>query len=289
MAPRLEVKKHSNHRGRIPGSKNKPKNTDKKEPIKSPPLVPTAAEKIIPAAVDNTATRMEKKNEYVLSIGDGTIKMFVQDSEKEIERLNAFIDELKPGLSLLQAQVDESRQFLESAQSDFNDIHRKYLEKEKQIYDIGAAIEKRKNIIKGLKEFNKVDGAKKIKWLTNEMKPSVVHAKAPKRVKWLEEALNVLSEQNRAMGIGDLVDLILKKPHVAQAVKSMRSPINSIKSSTIDNMIEHANTAGRDRRNGSQYLFIHNEKVGAIDWMDFKHSKPGRAVPKAEYVKFFMG
>jgi len=213
------------------------------------------------------------KEAFILNVSDSMNARIIQNAREKIAQLEISQESLRPSYEENQKFYLEAKVIYDDIATQMNNL----IEEEKQ----------QQIIIQTFVNFKKVDRANKR--LQTYSEPEQHNGtKAPKYMKWIDEAAIVLREQNRFMFPGEVYDLIVLKPEIMALMKHMKSfntNPSGVKFTTITSFIEHALRYTDDNIRGKRYnarLTVYNERVGLCEWVDQDNR------PKLQYLKEFM-
>lgn len=205
----------------------------------------------------------------IINLAEGMNDRIVLNSEEKIIQLERSKEAMLP-------TYNEKKDFFDLAQREYNEV-------KVQMENLDEEIRKQNIIIDTFKNFSKHKD--RILQTTVE-KEKRMGTKAPKRISWLDEACEVLSDTRKFMKPIDVFNAIIVKPHIQEAFKEMKSSKNpaAVKGTTIDNMIDHAlkTVKGRYTAMFKPKLTVYKEKLGLPEWMDKDN------IPQPKYMKEFM-
>lgn len=211
------------------------------------------------------------KDAHVLNLSDSLQDRIVQNASSAIMALQASKAKLMP-------TYEEKKLQLELAQQEFNEVA-------VQMENIDNEVKEQELLVQTMTQFMKLD--KKDKAL-RVLAPAAEKkgTPAPKRIAWLDEAYKVLSEEGVFLSSKELVEKIVKQPHIQEIVKQMKSHISGTKTTAELNFISHAQITMRREdtwgRNFKPVLWIYKDMLGLYEW------KGEDDIPLPPYMKQFM-
>lgn len=210
--------------------------------------------------------KIKNKQPYTLNISDGMTERMVQNAKEQISRLLATREEAYPVFLAKREAVDD-------AQRAFNES--------KAFMDtVDEEIRQQELIVDALVNFkSKDDPGKRLRLHGEPAEESAGGEKVPRaraksdvRISWQHEAAEVLKETGKFMQAEEIFDTIVKRSHIQEALKKMKSAkaMNTVKTLTVDNLTSHAVKVSMKNWNARfkpQFTVV-KEMIGLVDWVD---------------------
>jgi hypothetical protein len=207
--------------------------------------------------------KIKGKQPYTLNLSGGMTDRIVQNAKDQIIRLESSREELLP-------LFEEKRLAYEQAQREFN-------ETKGTIDSIDEEIRQQNLILDVLVNFK--DNPSPDKRMRIHGEPSETQTgsrrgrtESGERISWQAEALTALKELKQFVPAEDLLDIVLKKPHVQEQVKNMKSGKfpSTLKATTVNNLISHALkvSCGEWKGPAAPKFTLYKELLGLLEWVD---------------------
>lgn len=200
------------------------------------------------------------KQAYTLNITGSMTDRMVQNAKESMDSLATRREELLP-------QFEEKRQAYETAQREFQEV-------KNAIDAIDEEVRQQHLIVDALVNFQQKDEPGKRMQLhgSTEEAEAANKTKRPRLVSWTDEAEEVLKENSKFMPADEVFDIIVKKPHIQEALKQMKTAktMSTVKGVTVDNIISHALKVARGEWRGrfAPTFTVYKEMIGLVGWVD---------------------
>lgn len=210
--------------------------------------------------------KIKNKQPYTLNISDGMTERMVQNAKDQISRLQSLREEAYPDFLA-------KREAVEDAQRSFTEA--------KAFMDgIDEEIRQQDLIVDALVNFkSKDDPSKRLRLHGEPEEEGAGGEKAPRtrakpdvRISWQNEAAEVLRDTNKFMPAEEIFDIIVKRPHIQDALKKMKSAkaMNTVRTLTVENLTSHAVKVSMKNWNArfKPQFTIYKDLIGLLDWVD---------------------
>lgn len=204
---------------------------------------------------------LKGKQAYTLNITGSMTDRMVQNAKEAMDNLAARREELLP-------QFEEKRQAYETAQREFQDL-------KNAIDTIDEDVRQQHLIVDALVNFQQKEEPGKrmqIHGSAEEADAANNKTKRPRLISWTDEAEEVLKENSRFMPAEEVFDIIVKKPHIVEALKQMKTAktMSTVKGVTVDNIISHALKVARGEWRGrfAPTFTVYKDLIGLVGWVD---------------------
>lgn len=203
---------------------------------------------------------LKGKQAYTLNITGTMTDRMVQNARESMDNLAARREELLP-------QFEEKRQAYETAQREFQDA-------KAAIDTIDEEVRQQQLVVDALVNFQQKDEPGKRMQIhgSAEDAEAANKTKRPRLISWTDEAEEVLKENSKFMPADEVFDIIVKKPHIQEALKQMKTAktMSTVKGVTVDNIISHALKVSRGEWRGrfGPTFTVYKDLIGLVGWVD---------------------
>jgi hypothetical protein len=216
---------------------------------------------------------IQGKRQSPLNIAPHQVELMVRNAEEMNRMHQQSINQWLPEWTAKKERLDE-------AQKEFDEINAIKMELESKIADNNKVI----NLLKGVKD---EPAPRLVTYVKEERKETATGFESKKTIRWIDQAVEVLTGQKRFVEPGKVVEMIFEQPEIAEHLRILKAekrlPGNN-RANVIQSLVQHAerysnNTGAQDGRFVPK-LAIYNGKIGLVDWVDLVSK-----TPKKEFTK----
>lgn len=207
------------------------------------------------------------KTQHTLNLNESMARAIVENAKKEIGYIQVSQSKLQPDYTAAKEMFDEAKKIFDSVQIQMTNFDEKIREQE--------------NIISVMTHFRKSGGAKlqllREPETNTDKKARKVSGSHSVRVKWQDEAADILAKKYEFIDPQELFEIVKKQPHVIDAIGTMKNASDSsLRHSTIFNWVKHAKQSlRRDNKKSFKPLLVwYNGKIGLYTWFDVNKGVP---------------